>query len=76
MAALEYLEDQINKLQQQSDQSMRNAQNFALVNGLGIQDGLPSHISKNGSDKISVEGNREIARNKVNAIRQQINAAR
>ena len=72
---LNYLEQQLSKLQQQSDQSMRAAQTYALNNGLGIQDGLPTHASTGGSPEMSVEGSRETAQNKVNSIRQKIAAA-
>ena len=71
-----YLEEQINLLQERSNQSMRNAQNYALTNGLGIQDGLPDQSTGGGPQQLSVERSREIARNKVNSIRQQIAAAR
>ena len=74
--AVTYLEDQIDNLQLQSERSMRAAQNYALINGLAIQDGLPTFASGVGSELMSVEGSREIARNKVNAFRQQIDAAR
>ena len=74
--AVNYLDEQIEKLQDQSNLSMQAAQNYALLNGLGIQDGLPANAYGVGSEKTSVEASREKARNKVNAIRQQINAAR
>ena len=69
---VEYLEQQLIKFEQQSDRSMRAAQAYALNNKLGIQDGLPASASSNNS---SVEGGREAAQNKVNALRQQISAA-
>ena len=72
---LAYLQEQLEKLQEQSAQSMRAAQAYALNNGLGIQDGLPAQ--EGGLTSVSsVEGNREILQNKVNTLRQQIAAAR
>ena len=74
--AVTYLDEQIDKLQQRSNQSMRDSQNYALNNGLGLQDGLPAQSTGGGTQQLSVERSREIARNKVNSIRQQIAAAR
>lgn len=69
-----YLEQEIDKLRQQSATSMRTAQAYALANGLGIQDGMPTGAtgSTNGG---SVEASREAAQNQVNALRQRIAAA-
>jgi len=71
---VEYLEQQLVKLQKQSNQSMRVAQEYALNNRLGIQDGLSAQTS-GGSQEMSVEGSREVTQNKVNALRQKIAAA-
>jgi len=71
---IKYLEQQLTNLQQQSDKSMRAAQAYALNNGLGIHDGLPTRANRN-SPGSSVEVSREAAQNKVNALHQQINAA-
>ena len=73
---LEYIEQQLIKLQKQSNLSMRTAQAYALNNGLGIKDGLPALASSGGSPEMSVEGSREAAQNRVNALRQKIAAAK
>lgn len=75
-----YLEEQLNKLRPQANKSMRAAQAFALNNGLGLQDGMPVAVSA-GSRSVSagsgsVESSRETAQNKVNALQQQLTAAR
>ena len=73
---LDYLEQEIEKLQQQSATSMRAAQAYAMANGLGIQDGMPaSSGASGGSTGRSVEAKREAAQNEVNALRQRIAAA-
>ena len=73
---VDYLEQEIEKLQQQSATSMRAAQTYAMANGLGIQDGMPASSSASGkSTGSSVEANREAAQNEVNALRQRIAAA-
>jgi len=69
-----YLEQEIDKLRLQSAGSMRTAQAYALANGLGIQDGMPTAATGSTSGG-SVEASREAAQNKVNALRQQIAAA-
>ena len=69
-----YLEQEIDKLRQQSAASMRTAQAYALANGLGIQDGMPTGATGSTSGG-SVEASREAAQNKVNALRQRIAAA-
>ena len=76
--AVTYLEEQLNSLKKQSNNSMRAAQAFALGNGLGLQDGMPAAItagSESGNSG-SVENRREATQNKVNALEQQITAAR
>ena len=70
-----YLEQEIGKLRQQSTTSMRAAQAYALANGLGIQDGMPTVPGASGANGGSVEASREQAQNKVNSLRQQIAAA-
>lgn len=70
-----YLEKEIKKLRQQSDSSMRKAQAYALANGLGIQDGMPTSAGGNGSSGGSVEASRESVQNNVNSLKQQIKAA-
>ena len=69
-----YLEQEIDKLRQQSAASMRTAQAYALANGLGIQDGMPTGATGSTSGG-SVEASREAAQNQVNALRQRIAAA-
>ena len=76
--AVSYLEEQLSTLKQQANNSMRSAQAFALSNGLGLQDGMPAAItagSEPGSSG-SVENSREATQNKVNALEQQLTAAR
>ena len=68
-----YLEEQLNRLRPQANQSMRAAQAFALNNGLGLQDGMPAALSSNSG---SVESKRETAQNEVNALHQQLASAR
>ena len=73
---VDYLEQEIDKLRQQSATSMRAAQAYALANGLGIQDGMPAASgTARGSSGGSVEASREAAQNQVNALRQRIAAA-
>ena len=73
-----YLEEQLTKLRPQANQSMRAAQAFALNNGLGLQDGMPTAVSavSGAGASGSVESSREAAQNKVNALQQQLSAAR
>lgn len=73
-----YLEQQLSKLQPKAEASMRAAQNYALANGLGLQDGLGANAAATASNPggSSVEASREAAQNKVNALRQQLAAAR
>jgi len=72
---VDYLDQEIEKLRQQSATSMHAAQAYALANGLGIQDGMPASSSASGVTSRSVEANREAAQNEVNALRQRIAAA-
>ena len=73
-----YLKDQLGILKVQANKSMRAAQAFALSNGLGLQDGMPTGITAGigATAAGSVETNREAAQNKVNALQQQLSAAR
>ncbi|QNI84109.1 capsular exopolysaccharide family domain protein [Synechococcus sp. PROS-7-1] len=75
-----YLEHQLAKLLPQADASMRAAQNYALTNGLGLQDGIGTIAAAAGaggsSANPSVEASREAAQNKVNALQQQLASAR
>ncbi|WP_255442865.1 GumC family protein [Synechococcus sp. NOUM97013] len=76
--AVSYLEEQLITLKNQANNSMRSAQAFALSNGLGLQDGMPAAItagSETGNSG-SVENNREATQNKVNALEQQLTAAK
>ena len=66
---MEYLDQEIKKLKLQSAVSMRAAQAFALNHDLGLQE------DSSGSSN-SIDMNRQTATNKVNALRQQIIAAR
>ena len=70
-----YLEQQVDELREQSEQSMRKAQTYALNNGLGLQDGMPS-VATGSTPAASVEASRETARNRVNALEQQLASAR
>ncbi len=67
-----YLEKQSVAMREQSNKSMRQAQTFALNNGLGLQDGMPSTTTSINS----VQFNREKAQNKVNKLEQQLNFAK
>ncbi len=68
---IDYLEQEIGKMQQQSVTSMRTAQAYALANGLGIQDGMPESLV---ASEESVEASRAAAQNHVNVLRQRIAA--
>ena len=70
-----YLEQQVDELKEQSEQSMRKAQAYALANGLGLQDGMPS-VASRSTPAASVEASREAAQNRVNALEQQLASAR
>ena len=70
-----YLEQQVDELKEQSEQSMRKAQAYALANGLGLQDGMPS-VASSSTPAASVEASREAAQNRVNALEQQLASAR
>ena len=70
-----YLEQQVDELKEQSEQSMRKAQAYALANGLGLQDGMPS-VASSSTPTASVEASREAAQNRVNALKQQLASAR
>ena len=70
-----YLQKQVSELSEQSKQSMRKAQAYALTNGLGLQDGMPS-VATGSTPAASVEASREAAQNRVNALEQQLASAR
>ena len=70
-----YLEQQVDELKKQSEQSMRQAQAYALTNGLGLQDGMPA-MASGSTPSSSVEASREAAQNRVNALEQQLASAR
>ena len=70
-----YLEQQVDELKEQSEQSMRQAQAYALTNGLGLQDGMPA-VATSSTLSASVEASREAAQNRVNALEQQLASAR
>tara|TARA_B100000674_G_scaffold191840_1_gene156304 strand:+ start:424 stop:2130 length:1707 start_codon:yes stop_codon:yes gene_type:complete len=72
-----YLQRQVSELSEQSEQSMRKAQAYALTNGLGLQDGMPAVASSSTpTPAASVEASREAAQNRVNALEQQLASAR
>ncbi len=77
-----YLQEQVMSLRNQANVSMREAQAFALQNGLGLQDGMPAAAAVSGAGGSSnptagsVEAQREAAQNQVNLLRQQLAAAR
>ena len=75
-----YLEEQLEKLNVQAAKSMRRAQAYALNNGLGLKDGIPVFAAEKTNTKTisatSVEASREATQNQVNALRQQLAAAR
>jgi len=72
-----YLQEQVGSMRSQANISMREAQAFALQNGLGLQDGMPAASATTGTAQgASVEAQREAAQNQVNLLRQQLAAAR
>jgi uncharacterized protein involved in exopolysaccharide biosynthesis len=80
--AVNYLKDRIATIGPQADRSMRQAQAFALSNGLAIQDGMPTVASVGldgggsaGASSGSVEANRLMAQAQVITLRQQIRNA-
>ncbi len=50
--AVIYLEEQLSTLKNQANNSMRDAQAFALSNGLGLQDGMPAAITAASEQKL------------------------
>ena len=54
---------------------MRQAQAYALTNGLGLQDGMPT-VATGSTPAASVEASREAAQNRVNALEQQLASAK
>ena len=75
---VDYLEKQVMELSEQSNISMRQAQSFALINGLGLQDGIPAvgAGTTQASQAASVEASREATQNRVNALEQQVASAK
>ena len=80
--AVLYLNGRIDKINPQAEASMRRAQAFALSNGLGLQDGMPTAASSSmdgggsaGASSGSVEANRLTAQAQVITLRQQIRNA-
>ena len=73
-----YLQNQVAELNKQSNISMRQAQSYALTNGLGLQDGMPTALGgiAQKSESSSVEASREAAQNRVNALQQQLVSAK
>ena len=82
--AVAYLQGRITHLAPKAETSMRQAQAFALANGLGLQDGLPAasyEMAGGGARGVagggsSVEGARMAAQAQVIALRQQLANAR
>ncbi len=77
--AVSYLKDRISDLEPKAEASMRRAQAFALANGLGLQDGMPTISTdgpSSGSMGGSVEASRMAAQANVIALRQQLANAR
>ena len=72
-----FLQKQIEELKQLSEKSMRQAQAYALINGLGLQDGMPAVLGAVTQDSgaTSVEASREAAQKRVNALEQQLASA-
>jgi polysaccharide biosynthesis transport protein len=79
--AVTYLDGRITHLAPKAEASMRQAQAFALANGLGLQDGLPAASAEMAGGGAaagggSVEGARMAAQAQVVALRQQLANAR
>ena len=77
--AVAYLKTSIAELSPKAEASMKRAQDYALSNGLGLQDGLPassggSEGSKGGAGG-SVEANRQQAQAQVALLQQQLAGA-
>ena len=80
--AVIYLNGRIAQIGPQAEVSMQRAQAFALSNGLGLQDGMPTAASSNvngggssGANPGSAEANRQTAQAQVITLRQQIRNA-
>jgi len=76
--AVAYLKTSITELSPKAEASMQRAQDYALSNGLGLQDGLPAsggdaEGAKGGGG--SVEANRQQAQAQVALLQQQLSAA-
>lgn len=72
--AISYLQGRIAALTPKADASMRQAQNFALSHGLGLQDGLSVGAADSGASKTggSVEAARLAAQSQVIDLQQQL----
>lgn len=70
-----FLKKQVLDISQESQESMRNAQAFALDNGLSLTP-QSSKNSENSGSASSVEARRAQAQNNVNSLLQQIEAAK
>ena len=75
---VKYLKTQVKVLIDKSRESMRKAQEYALNNGLGLQDGMPTALGaiSTNSESISVEASREAAQNRVNVLYQKIGVSK
>lgn len=69
--AVDYLKDTIADLSPKAESSMKLAQNYALSNELGLQDGLPA----SGGDGGSVEASRQKAQSEISLLQEQLKAA-
>jgi len=80
--AVAYLKQSITELSPKAEASMQRAQAFALSNGLGLSDGMPTGGIETGGKGSggglagSVESNRQLAQAKVLLLRQQLSDAR
>ncbi|KZR93759.1 Chain length determinant protein [Synechococcus sp. MIT S9509] len=76
--AVTYLAEQIKKLKVEANTSMRAAQNFGLANDLGVKDGIGIGAGATAGNipSGSVENIRNQVQNKVNALQQQLKAAK
>jgi hypothetical protein len=75
-----YLKNAIADITPKAEASMKRAQAFALINGLGLTDGMPAgsagqYIINNGGDS-SLEGRRQQAQAKMLVLQQQLAQAR
>ena len=77
-----FLSNQVEDLRVRAKASMREAQVYALANGLGLQDGIPTALNAISMNQLggyaaaSVEASREVAQNRVNSLEQQLLSAK